>query len=124
MVVLLFTVIVILVLNSFDYLKEMANVDEDDSMVELFKNSSTSATENENDIKHVVSTLEKTKKKLVEAVDRENKLTQEKTELVSKMLKIQVQLDESLADNMILKADLTKLETQMNSKNDVVVSHS
>ena len=124
MVILLLTVVVVLALNGFDYLKEITNDDEDTSMVELLKNSNTSATENENDIKHVVATLERTKKKLSETVDRENKLKQEKKDLASKMLKIQCQLDEILADNMILKADMAKLEVQKNNKDEIILSHS
>jgi hypothetical protein len=111
LIVLFLTIGSVLLLNIFDYLKEVVSEDEDISMVELLKNSNTSATEGENDIKHLVSTLERTKKKLSDAISRENKLNQEKTELVSKILKIECQLEETLADNMILKADLTKLGT-------------
>ena len=124
LVVLFLTIGTVLLLNIFDYLKDVASENEDTGMVELLKNSNTSATEGENDIKYVVATLGKTKKKLSDAIARENKLSQDKTELVSKLLKIEYQLEETLADNTLLKADIMKLEAKEKSKDENVLSQT
>jgi hypothetical protein len=113
MLVLFFTIAAVLLLNGFDYLGKLSSDEEDTSIVELLKNSNTAEDEEENDIKYVVSALAATKKKLAYAIDREHKMAQEKTVLVSKLLTIQNQLDEITADNMILQSDIAKLKKEV-----------
>ena len=116
--VLVFTVFVVLLRYGFDQLSHMSNEQPDENGVELLKNSKTAATENEMDIKQLMTTLEKAQEKLVVSREKEKKVSREKNEIVGKMLRLQAELDESLADNCILNNTIDKLQSQLDRNND------
>ncbi len=83
------------------------SVDEDELMIR----GDQLAKENE-DVKALMQTLERTKAKLEKVKLSEEQAQQEKKEAIAKMLNYQVQLEEAQADLAILQASIQDENTK------------
>ncbi|MBU2924352.1 hypothetical protein Q4530_00500 [Colwellia sp. 1_MG-2023] len=121
-VVLFLTIMLTLIIYRFDYLTQILADDDNSEEFTLLQNSNSAKHDNDVNIKKLMVTLESAQLKLSESLEREKQYKQEKIATTSKVIQLQSQLEELMADNIILNEENNKLKAS--NKVDAVLYQS